>query len=132
MICWERSQLMCCEKIAQNIGLSRLGNETGSRRYPPEWRSSICREVARRVWWNLVGFISSQSSWLWTNWTNYRWSKIGPMQWLIRALTLFTQRKTILHFLQISMTPIWQRPMSFNQNRSIYTQSVTLTFCYTL
>lgn len=41
-------------KIAQNIGLSRLGNETGSRRYPPEWRSSICREVARRVWWNLV------------------------------------------------------------------------------
>ncbi|KAF5360715.1 hypothetical protein D9756_004474 [Leucocoprinus leucothites] len=41
-------------KIAQNIGMSRLGNETGIRQYPPEWRSSIRREVARRVWWNLV------------------------------------------------------------------------------
>ncbi|KAJ3575517.1 hypothetical protein NP233_g1052 [Leucocoprinus birnbaumii] len=41
-------------KIAQNIGMSRLGTETGTRQYPPEWRSSIRREVARRVWWNLV------------------------------------------------------------------------------
>ncbi|KXN85054.1 hypothetical protein AN958_11727 [Leucoagaricus sp. SymC.cos] len=41
-------------KIAQNLGMSRLWNETGTRQYPPEWRSSIRREIARRVWWNLV------------------------------------------------------------------------------
>ncbi|KAF9444653.1 hypothetical protein P691DRAFT_736145 [Macrolepiota fuliginosa MF-IS2] len=41
-------------KIAQNLGMSRLGNETGTRQYPPEWRSSIRREVGRRIWWCLV------------------------------------------------------------------------------
>ncbi|EKM75494.1 hypothetical protein AGABI1DRAFT_132163 [Agaricus bisporus var. burnettii JB137-S8] len=41
-------------KIAQNLGMSRLGSETGLHQYPLEWRSSIKREVARRVWWCLV------------------------------------------------------------------------------
>jgi len=99
-----RSWLMYLNKISQNLGLSRLGNETGSRQYPPEWRSAIRREVARRVWWSLVGFIFFQSSWFWRD---PRWLKTGLMQWRIRALILFIQSKIILHFLQILMTPIW-------------------------
>ncbi|KAJ7204411.1 fungal-specific transcription factor domain-containing protein [Mycena pura] len=43
-------------KIAQNLGISRLGSEGDgqSQQYPAAWRSVVQREVARRVWWLLV------------------------------------------------------------------------------
>ncbi|KAL0062845.1 hypothetical protein AAF712_010301 [Marasmius tenuissimus] len=41
-------------KIAQNLGLSRLGSENENRTFADPWRSIIRRETARRVWWNLV------------------------------------------------------------------------------
>ncbi|KAF8998678.1 hypothetical protein BDQ17DRAFT_1283140 [Cyathus striatus] len=41
-------------KIAQNMGLSRLGSETERRVYPQAWSSVVKREIGRRVWWTLV------------------------------------------------------------------------------
>ncbi|KAM0786827.1 hypothetical protein ACM66B_002256 [Microbotryomycetes sp. NB124-2] len=43
-------------KVAQNIGLARLGAETEARKqlWPEAWKSFAKREVGRRVWWNLV------------------------------------------------------------------------------
>ncbi|KAL0574523.1 hypothetical protein V5O48_007438 [Marasmius crinis-equi] len=41
-------------KIAQNLGLARLGSESDSKNYAGPWKSVVRREVARRVWWNLV------------------------------------------------------------------------------
>lgn len=43
-------------KVAQNLGLSRLGPETESRKalWPEAWKSFRRREIGRRVWWNLV------------------------------------------------------------------------------
>ncbi|KAK7435698.1 hypothetical protein VKT23_019531 [Stygiomarasmius scandens] len=41
-------------KIAQNLGISRLGSESEDRRYTGSWRSLIKRETARRVWWSLI------------------------------------------------------------------------------
>jgi hypothetical protein len=41
-------------KIAQNLGLSRLGAEKEGRRHPEQWKSVIRRETARRIWWFLV------------------------------------------------------------------------------
>ncbi|KAJ7921327.1 fungal-specific transcription factor domain-containing protein [Mycena leptocephala] len=47
-------------KIAQNLGISRLGSEGESRQYSAAWRSVVKREVARRVWWMLI----------WDDWSN--------------------------------------------------------------
>lgn len=44
-------------KIAQNIGLSRLGNESQKIAWPEAWRDPLRREIGRRVWWHLVRFI---------------------------------------------------------------------------
>ncbi|KAF9254334.1 hypothetical protein L218DRAFT_968251 [Marasmius fiardii PR-910] len=41
-------------KIAQNLGLARLGSESDTKAYSGPWKSVIRREVARRVWWNLI------------------------------------------------------------------------------
>jgi hypothetical protein len=41
-------------KIAQNIGLSRLGRESSQQRWPEAWRDPLKREIGRRVWWHLV------------------------------------------------------------------------------
>ncbi|KAJ7610886.1 fungal-specific transcription factor domain-containing protein [Roridomyces roridus] len=41
-------------KIAQNLGISRLGSEGDGRQYSAAWRSVVKREVARRVWWLLI------------------------------------------------------------------------------
>ncbi|KAF9455930.1 fungal-specific transcription factor domain-containing protein [Collybia nuda] len=41
-------------KIAQNLGLSRLGSESDGHCYPAGWRSAVKREIARRVWWSLI------------------------------------------------------------------------------
>ncbi|KAG7091751.1 hypothetical protein E1B28_008152 [Marasmius oreades] len=41
-------------KIAQNLGLARLGSESDNKTYSGPWKSVIRREVARRVWWNLI------------------------------------------------------------------------------
>lgn len=41
-------------KVAQNLGLSRLGEESASKTWPPAWKSFRTRETGRRVWWNLV------------------------------------------------------------------------------
>ncbi|KAM0751752.1 hypothetical protein T439DRAFT_324943 [Meredithblackwellia eburnea MCA 4105] len=44
-------------KVAQNLGLSRLGAESETRKtkWPDAWKSFRRRETGRRVWWNLVG-----------------------------------------------------------------------------
>ncbi|KAF8215783.1 fungal-specific transcription factor domain-containing protein [Mycena galopus ATCC 62051] len=47
-------------KIAQNLGMSRLGSEEEPRKYSAAWRSVVKREVARRVWWLLI----------WDDWSN--------------------------------------------------------------
>ncbi|KAJ7755008.1 fungal-specific transcription factor domain-containing protein [Mycena maculata] len=47
-------------KIAQNLGISRLGSEGDTRQYSAAWRSVVKREVARRVWWLLI----------WDDWSN--------------------------------------------------------------
>ncbi|KAJ7109829.1 fungal-specific transcription factor domain-containing protein [Mycena epipterygia] len=47
-------------KIAQNLGISRLGSEGEPRQYSAAWRSVVKREVARRVWWLLI----------WDDWSN--------------------------------------------------------------
>ncbi|KAJ7921378.1 fungal-specific transcription factor domain-containing protein [Mycena leptocephala] len=47
-------------KIAQNLGISRLGSEGEPRQYSAAWRSVVKREVARRVWWMLI----------WDDWSN--------------------------------------------------------------
>ncbi|KAJ7269352.1 fungal-specific transcription factor domain-containing protein [Mycena haematopus] len=47
-------------KIAQNLGLSRLGSEGEPRKYSAAWSSVVKREVARRVWWMLI----------WDDWSN--------------------------------------------------------------
>ncbi|KAJ7492254.1 fungal-specific transcription factor domain-containing protein [Mycena latifolia] len=47
-------------KIAQNLGISRLGSEGEPRQYSAAWRSVIKREIARRVWWLLI----------WADWSN--------------------------------------------------------------
>ncbi|KAJ7116836.1 fungal-specific transcription factor domain-containing protein [Mycena crocata] len=47
-------------KIAQNLGISRLGSEGEHRQYSAAWRSVVKREVARRVWWLLI----------WDDWSN--------------------------------------------------------------
>ncbi|KAJ7431745.1 hypothetical protein B0H11DRAFT_1966449 [Mycena galericulata] len=47
-------------KIAQNLGISRLGSEGDARQYSTAWRSVVKREVARRVWWLLI----------WDDWSN--------------------------------------------------------------
>ena len=41
-------------KVAQNIGLSRLGNENQQIFWPEAWRDPLRREIGRRVWWQLV------------------------------------------------------------------------------
>ncbi|SJL03204.1 uncharacterized protein ARMOST_06551 [Armillaria ostoyae] len=41
-------------KIAQNLGMSRLGSESDERTYSATWKSLVKRETARRVWWSLV------------------------------------------------------------------------------
>ncbi|ORY91511.1 fungal-specific transcription factor domain-domain-containing protein [Leucosporidium creatinivorum] len=41
-------------KVAQNLGLSRLGAESASKKWPEAWKSFRTRETGRRVWWNLV------------------------------------------------------------------------------
>jgi hypothetical protein len=43
-------------KIAQNLGMHRLGPESNSptKRWPEAWKSFTKRETGRRVWWNLV------------------------------------------------------------------------------
>ncbi|KAK0232677.1 fungal-specific transcription factor domain-containing protein [Armillaria fumosa] len=41
-------------KIAQNLGMSRLGSESDQRTYSATWKSLVKRETARRVWWSLV------------------------------------------------------------------------------
>ncbi|KIY73644.1 hypothetical protein CYLTODRAFT_416675 [Cylindrobasidium torrendii FP15055 ss-10] len=41
-------------KIAQNLGLSRLGSESDGRTFNDSWKSVVKREIARRVWWGLV------------------------------------------------------------------------------
>ncbi|KAG7091599.1 hypothetical protein E1B28_010619 [Marasmius oreades] len=41
-------------KIAQNLGVDRLGHESDKRIYPAPWKSVVRREVGRRVWWNLI------------------------------------------------------------------------------
>ncbi|KAK4057475.1 hypothetical protein OIO90_001544 [Microbotryomycetes sp. JL221] len=43
-------------KVAQNIGLHRLGAETEARKqlWPEAWKSFAKREMGRRVWWALV------------------------------------------------------------------------------
>ena len=42
-------------KVAQNIGLSRLGSESQQIFWPEAWRDPLRREIGRRVWWQLVG-----------------------------------------------------------------------------
>ncbi|KAJ3772304.1 fungal-specific transcription factor domain-containing protein [Lentinula raphanica] len=41
-------------KIAQNLGISRLGSESDNKSYSGIWTSVIKREIARRVWWSLI------------------------------------------------------------------------------
>ncbi|KAM0788922.1 hypothetical protein ACM66B_003000 [Microbotryomycetes sp. NB124-2] len=41
-------------KVAQNLGLSRLGAENEDKTWPPAWKSFKKREIGRRTWWNLV------------------------------------------------------------------------------
>ncbi|PBK89251.1 hypothetical protein ARMGADRAFT_336462 [Armillaria gallica] len=41
-------------KIAQNLGMSRLGSESDERTYSVTWKSLVKRETARRVWWSLI------------------------------------------------------------------------------
>ncbi|KAK4055565.1 hypothetical protein OIV83_000111 [Microbotryomycetes sp. JL201] len=42
-------------KVAQNLGLSRLGAENDdSEKWPAAWKSFRRRETGRRVWWNLA------------------------------------------------------------------------------
>ncbi|KAK1215651.1 hypothetical protein PQX77_021715 [Marasmius sp. AFHP31] len=41
-------------KIAQNLGLDRLGSESDKKAYAGPWKSLVRREVGRRVWWNLI------------------------------------------------------------------------------
>ncbi|KAJ4501240.1 fungal-specific transcription factor domain-containing protein [Lentinula lateritia] len=41
-------------KMAQNLGISRLGSESDNKTYTGIWTSVIKREVARRIWWSLV------------------------------------------------------------------------------
>ncbi|KAJ6520200.1 fungal-specific transcription factor domain-containing protein [Mycena sanguinolenta] len=47
-------------KIAQNLGMSRLGSEGEPRQYSAAWSSVVKREIARRVWWMLI----------WDDWSN--------------------------------------------------------------
>ncbi|KAG7091752.1 hypothetical protein E1B28_008153 [Marasmius oreades] len=49
-------------KMAQNLGMSQLPPESASQAYPAMWQSVVKREVARRVWWNLVFSDWSQAS----------------------------------------------------------------------
>ncbi|KAF9027330.1 hypothetical protein BDZ89DRAFT_1160859 [Hymenopellis radicata] len=41
-------------KIAQNLGMSRLGSESADRTFSASWGSVVKRETARRVWWSLI------------------------------------------------------------------------------
>ncbi|KAJ3856152.1 hypothetical protein EV368DRAFT_61903 [Lentinula lateritia] len=41
-------------KMAQNLGISRLGSESDNKTYTGIWTSVIKREVARRIWWSLI------------------------------------------------------------------------------
>ncbi|KAJ3998905.1 fungal-specific transcription factor domain-containing protein [Lentinula boryana] len=41
-------------KMAQNLGISKLGSESDNKPYSGIWTSVIKREVARRVWWSLI------------------------------------------------------------------------------
>ncbi|THU93548.1 hypothetical protein K435DRAFT_189601 [Dendrothele bispora CBS 962.96] len=41
-------------KIAQNLGISRLGSESENRKYTGLWKSLVKRETGRRVWWSLI------------------------------------------------------------------------------
>ncbi|ORY35307.1 fungal-specific transcription factor domain-domain-containing protein [Naematelia encephala] len=43
-------------KIAQNLGLHRLGSEdlASKTAWPSPWKSPLRREIGRRVWWNIV------------------------------------------------------------------------------
>ncbi|KAG7086142.1 hypothetical protein E1B28_002101 [Marasmius oreades] len=41
-------------KIAQNLGIDRLGTEYDRKTYLGPWKSVVRREVGRRVWWNLI------------------------------------------------------------------------------
>ncbi|KAJ7665424.1 hypothetical protein DFH06DRAFT_1390944 [Mycena polygramma] len=47
-------------KIAQNLGLSRLGSEGEGRQYSGAWGSLVKREMGRRIWWTLI----------WDDWSN--------------------------------------------------------------
>ncbi|KAF9254333.1 hypothetical protein L218DRAFT_1009820 [Marasmius fiardii PR-910] len=49
-------------KMAQNLGMSQLAPESTGKIYPAMWQSVVRREVARRVWWNLVFSDWSQAS----------------------------------------------------------------------
>lgn len=44
-------------KIAQNIGLSRLGSEKADMKWPEAWQNPLKREIGRRVWWNMVSLL---------------------------------------------------------------------------
>ncbi|KIK53870.1 hypothetical protein GYMLUDRAFT_49165 [Collybiopsis luxurians FD-317 M1] len=41
-------------KMAQNLGISRLGSESENRTYSGIWKSVVKREIARRIWWSLI------------------------------------------------------------------------------
>ncbi|KAF9073319.1 fungal-specific transcription factor domain-containing protein [Rhodocollybia butyracea] len=41
-------------KMAQNLGISRLGSESDNRSYSGMWSSVVKREIARRIWWSLI------------------------------------------------------------------------------
>ncbi|KAF5379255.1 hypothetical protein D9757_010680 [Collybiopsis confluens] len=41
-------------KMAQNLGISRLGSESITKTYSGIWNSVVKREVARRIWWSLI------------------------------------------------------------------------------
>ncbi|KAK1215303.1 hypothetical protein PQX77_022094 [Marasmius sp. AFHP31] len=58
----QRALLGTAIKMAQNLGMSRLPSESEGRSYPKMWHSVVKREVARRVWWNLVFMDWSQAS----------------------------------------------------------------------
>ncbi|KAJ8075028.1 hypothetical protein PM082_019355 [Marasmius tenuissimus] len=58
----QRALLGTAIKMAQNLGMSRLPSESEGRSYPKMWQSVVKREVARRVWWNLVFMDWSQAS----------------------------------------------------------------------
>ncbi|RSH91597.1 hypothetical protein EHS25_008966 [Saitozyma podzolica] len=42
-------------KIAQNLGLNRLGPENkANEEWPGSWQDPVRRDIGRRIWWNIV------------------------------------------------------------------------------